>query len=165
MMKRLFALVLCLLPMAAIAQEDDKSYLAGLLEGYLSDAGRAVTITGFEGALSSRATLQEMTIADDAGVWLTLRDVSLDWSRAALLRGEVSVNELTAGEIIVARPPETATSDSLPAAEASGFALPDLPVSINIGKLAATRIELGAPLLGEPFEEAGIPHVTMFKRL
>ena len=152
MMKRLLTLALCLLPMSAVAQEDDKSYLAGLLEGYLSDAGRAVTITGFEGALSSRATLQEMTIADDAGVWLTLRDVSLDWSRAALLRGEVSVNELTAGEIIVARPPETAASDSLPAAEASGFALPDLPVSINIGKLAATRIELGAPLLGEPFE-------------
>ena len=80
MMKRLLTLALCLLPMSAVAQEDDKSYLAGLLEGYLSDAGRAVTITGFEGALSSRATLQEMTIADDAGVWLTLRDVvSASW--------------------------------------------------------------------------------------
>ncbi|WP_091297001.1 translocation/assembly module TamB domain-containing protein [Gemmobacter aquatilis] len=151
-MKRFLTLALCLMPVTAFAQEDDKSYLAGLLEGYLSGAGRAVTITGFEGALSSRATLKELTIADDAGIWLTLRDVSLDWSRAALLRGEVSVNELTAGEIIVARPPETAASDSLPAAEASGFALPDLPVSINIGKLAAARIELGAPLLGEPLE-------------
>lgn len=153
MMKRsLLALPLCLLPLAATAQDDDRSYLSDLLEGYLSGAGRTVNIRGFEGALSSRATIREISIADDQGVWLTLNNIVLDWSRSALLLGEVSVTELSAEEIIVARAPVSTADDSLPQPEASGFALPDLPVSVNVGKLAATRIELGETLLGQPFE-------------
>lgn len=138
------------LPPAALAEQDDKGWLVTTLEENLSGAGRQVVIDGFEGALSSRATLKQLTIADEAGIWLTLRDVTLDWSRAALLRGEVSVTELTAGEIIVARAPQGDDS-ALPAAEAQPFALPELPVSISIGRIAATRIELGESLLGQPF--------------
>lgn len=156
MMKRsLLALPLCLLPLTATAQdqaEDDRSYLSDLLESQLSGAGRTVTIRGFAGALSSRATIREISIADAEGVWLTLNDVVLDWSRSALLLGQVSVTELTAAEIIVARAPVTEADSSLPAPEASGFALPDLPVSVEIGKLAAARIALGDTLLGQPFE-------------
>lgn len=156
-MKRILALLaLCWLPCPALAQDtaaEDKGFLVSLLEENLSGAGRQVLIDGFEGALSSRASLKQMTIADSQGVWLTLRDVSLDWSRAALLRGEVSVTELVAGEIILARAP-VADDSALPAAEAQPFALPDLPVSINIGRIAATRIELGASLLGQPVTAA-----------
>ncbi len=47
------------------AQEDGKSFLEGWLETNLSGAGRDVRVTGFSGALSSQATLDELTIADD----------------------------------------------------------------------------------------------------
>lgn len=153
MMKRsLLALPLCLLPLTAAAQEDDRSYLSDLLEGYLSGGGSTVSIRGFEGALSSRATIRQISIADDQGIWLTLNNIVLDWSRSALLRGEVSVNELSAEEIILARAPISSTDASLPPPEASGFSLPDLPVSVDIGKIAAARLELGETLLGQPFE-------------
>lgn len=151
-MKRILALAFCTLPLAAAAQEDDRDFLTRMLEETLSGAGRAVTITGFEGALSSQATMKELTIADDTGVWLTLRDVTLDWNRAALLAGRFSVNTLSAAEIVLARVPATPESDSLPAPEAQAFALPELPVSVAIGKLAATRIELGESVLGQPVE-------------
>lgn len=151
-MKRVLALALCTLPFAAVAQQDDRGYLTALLEDNLSGAGRKITITGFEGALSSQARIAELTIADDTGIWLTLREVVLDWNRSALLAGRVSVNTLTAAEIIVARAPQTTADSSLPAPEASGFALPELPVSVNIGKVAAERIALGESLLGQPFE-------------
>ena len=88
-----------LLPGAALAQEDDRGYLTAFLEDNLSDAGRKITITGFEGALSSRATITRLEIADDAGVWITLDGVVLDWSRSSLLSGEVVVNELSAETI------------------------------------------------------------------
>ena len=57
------------LPHAAqdATQEDDRGYLTAFLEDNLSDAGRQITITGFEGALSSRATIERLEIADDAG--------------------------------------------------------------------------------------------------
>ena len=150
-MRRLGIIGLVLLPGMAMGQTDDRSYLTALLEDNLSGAGRQVVITGFAGALSSKATIAELTIADDAGVWLTLRDVALDWNRSALLAGNVSVNALTAGEIIVARRP-LADASALPSPEASGFKLPELPVSVEIGTIAAERIELGAGVLGTALE-------------
>ena len=150
---RKLALILAVLPLPALAQaQDDKGYLTTLLEDNLSGAGRQVLIDGFEGALSSRARIRQLTIADDAGVWLTLKDVALDWNRSALLSGEVSVNELSAAEIILDRLPDSGSSNA-PSPEASGgFALPELPVSIDIGKLAANRIVLGPTVLGSPVE-------------
>lgn len=142
---RWLALLLWLIPTLAAAE--DKGFIASTLEQSLSGPGRAVTVSGFAGALSSKATMTELTVADASGVWLTLRGVVLDWNRAALLSGRVEVNTLAADEIIVARPPLPAPATT-PTAEAGGFSLPDLPVSVSIGKIAATRVELGAPLLG-----------------
>lgn len=147
-MRLMLALAVCLMPLMAWAQEDDRDRLTRFLEDNLSDAGRVVTVTGFAGALSSRATVRELTIADDAGIWLTLRDVVLDWNRLAVLRGNIEINELTAAEIIVARAP-VALPDDMPSPEAAGFALPDLPISVRIGKIAAERIVLGEALLGQ----------------
>ena len=150
-MRYLWALLLILLPFSAAAQQSDKDFLTTFLEENLSGAGRTVTITGFAGALSSRATMQEMTIADDQGVWLTVKDVTLDWSRSSLISGSVVINEFTAGEIILDRKP-LADPNALPSPEAKGFKLPDIPVSIDIKKIAAKRIVLGTPVLGQSVE-------------
>ena len=121
MLRRLIlVLTLILWPLVAPAQ-DDKGYLVTLLEENLSGAGRTVTIDGFSGALSSRAAIQHLTVADAQGVWLTLNGINLDWSRSALLTGELSVNELTADEIIVARKPITATAPSVKAVQLSAL--------------------------------------------
>lgn len=150
---RKLAFALALLPLPVLAQsQDDKGYLTNLLQDNLSGAGRQVVIDGFEGALSSRARIRQLTIADDTGVWLTLRDVALDWNRAALLKGEVSVNQLSAAEIVLDRLPDSGSS-AAPSPEASGsFALPELPVSIDIGALSANRIVLGPTVLGSAVE-------------
>ncbi|KAF0116606.1 MAG: hypothetical protein FD150_308 [Rhodobacteraceae bacterium] len=147
-MRRALVIAACLLAGPAGAQVDDRDYLTAFLEDTLSSAGRQVTVTGFAGALSSQATVEQITIADDQGVWITLNGVVLDWSRSALLSGVVEVGELSAAEIIVVRPPVTAQSDA-PSPEASGFSLPELPVSISIDRVAAERIELGPAVLGE----------------
>ena len=150
MRKYLLASCLAVLPLTGHAQTDDRDYLTAFLEDSLSGAGRKVVVTGFAGALSSQASLTELTIADDKGVWLTLRDVTLDWSRSSLLSGAVVVNELTAGEIVLDRLPITA-SDT-PSPEAGTFALPELPVSVEIGQIAAKHIVLGPSVLGTGLE-------------
>jgi translocation and assembly module TamB len=147
-MRRLLCIAACLVGTAVCAQEDDRDFLTAFLEDSLSDAGRQVTVTGFEGALSSHATMETLTIADDEGVWITLNGVVLDWSRSALLSGELNIGELSAQEIILARLPQT--KDGTPSPEASGFSLPELPVSVSIDRVAAERIELGPEVLGQP---------------
>ncbi|WP_108485191.1 translocation/assembly module TamB domain-containing protein [Oceaniglobus ichthyenteri] len=138
---------LSLLATPVIAQDDDGGgFLERLIEDNLSGAGREVNIRGFAGALSSKARLDELTIADENGIWLTLRDVELDWTRSALLLGRLEVTELTAEEIIIPRLP--GSDPEAPTPEAKPFSLPDLPVSVQIEQIAAQRVDLGAALFG-----------------
>jgi translocation and assembly module TamB len=145
-MRRVLLIAACLAG-PAFAQEDDRDYLTAFLEDTLSDAGRQVTVTGFAGALSSQATIEQLTIADDEGVWITLNGVVLDWSRSALLSGELNVDQLSAQEILIDRLPNT--GDAAPSPEASGFNLPDLPVSVMVDRVAAERIVLAPEVLGQ----------------
>ncbi|CAM3161399.1 translocation/assembly module TamB domain-containing protein [Paracoccus nototheniae] len=144
-----------LFPLAVLAQsltelaagaEDDRGFLTGLLERNLSGAGRQVVIEGFEGALSSRATFTELRISDDDGAWLTLRNGAIQWNRSALLRRRVEIAELSAETIILPRLPQG--EDTGVQAEAPVFALPELPVSLNIEQISVDRVELGQPVIG-----------------
>jgi translocation and assembly module TamB len=143
--------VLMALAMPLPANEDDEGLLTRTLQSFLSDAGREVRIRGFQGALSSRATIRELTISDAEGPWLALHQVVLDWDRAALFARRVEVNELTAERIEVLRAPNTRSDGlSMPSPTArEPFALPELPVAIRIGQVRADRVNLGASLLGE----------------
>ena len=153
-------LLLFLLLAGTIARADDRGYVQAFLEDNLSSAGRTVKIEGFKGALSSQASFDLLTIADDQGVWLTIRNAVLDWSRSALLTGKLEVNELSAGEIDLVRIP--AVPSSGPSAASSPFSLPDLPVSIDIAKLSVKKLGLGAAVLGRAatFSLGGEAHLS-----
>lgn len=139
----------CLSTLALFAQESDKDFLTRTIQDALSGVGRAVSIDGFRGALSSSASFDQMTIADEEGIWMTLTDVTLVWTRSALLRGRLEVDTLSAKSLDLPRLPIAAETNTLPTAEATPFALPDLPVSVNIADFAVDQINLGAPFLGD----------------
>jgi translocation and assembly module TamB len=144
-------LLLLSLTLAVSAQDDDEDagILTNFLQNTLSGDSRHIKVTGLEGALSSKATIQKLTVADDEGIWLTVVEAELDWNRLALLRGRFSVNALTAKEIIIARKPGTTTSETeLPSAEATPFQVPELPVEIELAKIQVDRIELNKSLVG-----------------
>lgn len=151
MIRFLVLLLTLLLPVAAQAQtaqeERDRTFLSGLIEDALSGVSREVRIDGFRGALSSEATVRRLSIADAEGEWLVAEDLTLVWTRSALLEGRIEVDRLTAGTIRLIRAP--LSEPDLPTPEAVPFALPELPVSVNIGQLSAAAIIIGAPLLGE----------------
>ncbi len=138
-----------IVPLAATAQDEGGSMIEQFLQDTLSGDDQNVRVIGLEGALSSRATIQEITVADDEGVWLTIKIAELDWNRLALLRGRFSVNTLSAQEINIARAPGATTKDTPPpSAETQPFQLPELPVSIEIGELRVDDLSLAEPLIG-----------------
>ncbi|MEL6551524.1 MAG: translocation/assembly module TamB domain-containing protein [Pseudomonadota bacterium] len=143
---RVLALLFILLAPAAWAQSGQ---IERLIENQLSGDGRVVEVDGFAGALTAEATMEALRIFDDEGLWLELRDVRLNWNRGALLRGRLEVTELAAANLNVLRGPIPQDGVEVPEAEASGFRIPDLPVAIQIDRLAVEEIFLGAPLLGE----------------
>ncbi|MBI6630194.1 translocation/assembly module TamB domain-containing protein [Pontibaca salina] len=138
-------------PLAAqeVETEEPGGFVVNLLEDLLSSDNRYIHVVGLKGALSSRATIEQITIADDDGVWLTINNAVLDWSRLALLRRNFSVKTLSAEKIIVARPPTPVEPDpELPTPEAQPFRLPELPVAVRIGELSVGRLELAEPVVG-----------------
>ena len=156
-MVRMCLLVMSLLLSAvpALAQDTDdddggRGFLTSRIENLLSGSGSQVRITGFQGALSSRATIDRLTVSDDEGVWLTIEDAVFDWDRSALFGRRLEIEELSAGLIKLERFPASDPGVDPPRATAREFSLPELPVSVEIGRVAAERVELGEPILGEP---------------
>lgn len=154
-MRKLLITAVACMPVTAWAQDEeqqtaDRGLIAGFIQDQLSSAGRSVQIYGFEGALSSRATIDRLTIGDDKGIWLDAQDLVLDWDRSALLGGEIDISELTAGRIEVIRVPQTEAAPPEPTAQP--FALPELPVSIKVDQFEIGELDLGETLLGEPVQ-------------
>ena len=160
-MRRLAAIlgVLALVALAALAQdtsdtERDNGFLINLLENRLSTPGRQIRLSGISGALSSQARIARITISDPQGAWLEIDNVEIDWSRLALLRGRVNVNRLSAERVAWLRraEPPPPTGPALPSAEAKPFALPELPVAIELRELAFPSIVFAEPVFGQPAE-------------
>ena len=135
-----------------IAQEDpprsDPGWVTRQIQGLLSGPGRTVTIGRVSSSWTLDVTIHDLAIADDEGVWLNVDQAKLDWAAGALFRREfrisgLDVNHMTL-ERLPASQPEPPPSDepfSLPQ-------LPNLPVGLDLQRLAVKQLDLGAPVLG-----------------
>lgn len=109
-----------------------------------------LAIEGLQGPIPGRPGFARLTMADEAGVWLEVEEARLAWDPLALLRGEAHVEALTARRVALHR-----LRPSAPPAEPEPPGplipdLPELPVALRLDRLEVARIELGAPVLGEP---------------
>jgi translocation and assembly module TamB len=130
----------------ATAQETEKSYLENLLESTLSSSGMQVSVTGLKGALSSSAKIEKIDFSDSTGVWLSIENAELNWTRSALLLKRVEAEMLSADKITIFRKPASNTQSSSPTADT--FRVPELPVSVNIKNISAKEFILKEPVFG-----------------
>ncbi|MEP0945076.1 MAG: translocation/assembly module TamB domain-containing protein [Rhizobiaceae bacterium] len=132
---------------AVLAQEtDEKSTFIKYVEEQISSDNFKISLNGIEGTLSSDVSLQSITIADRNGIWLTISQPRLIWSRSSLLVGELNVESLTADSIEVTRLP--APDNSAPTAEAKPFSLPQLPVSVLLQKIDIRTVAIDESVFG-----------------
>ncbi|MCO4317166.1 translocation/assembly module TamB domain-containing protein [Phyllobacterium sp. 21LDTY02-6] len=116
------------------------------MEEQLSTPNRQIVISDIQGVLSSEASIGSITIADREGVWLKITNARIVWSRLALLRGRLDINTLAADRIDITRRP--LPDESLPAPEAKGFSLPELPLAVILQQLQIGRIAFGEEVFG-----------------
>ncbi len=152
-----FLICLCVvfafLTNVARAQDDsENSYIVNLIQDGLSNEDRQIRLSGIEGLLASEATVEAITVADTTGVWLTISDAKIVWSRLALLRGRLEIDSLTAAKIDIARKP--ISKPSLPSPEAKTISIPELPLSVNIEALSVDRISIDKSVAGQSAELA-----------
>lgn len=150
-MRILAALFLFLLALPASAQnetpEQERGLLMSFVEDRLSGPNRQIRIQNIQGVLSSNARIGLITVADDEGVWMRIENASIVWSRSTLLlRQRLQIDTLSAERIEVIRQP--IPDESLPAPEATGFQVPELPIAINLDTLDAPYISFGPTVFG-----------------
>ncbi|WP_182086736.1 translocation/assembly module TamB domain-containing protein [Aureimonas sp. ME7] len=153
-MTRFLASVLLKLRLVALlagallaAQPAHAQFLAGQIENLLSTEDRQVRIQGLSGAFSGALRIDEVTVSDRDGVWLTARDLALDWSPLALVRKNVSIENLSAGQITLDRLPRAA-APTTEETESGGFSLPS--ITANVGRIAINEFVLGEAVAGIP---------------
>ncbi|WP_162559423.1 translocation/assembly module TamB domain-containing protein [Microvirga sp. 17 mud 1-3] len=135
------------LTLVSRSAEEDRGFLADLISRALSTPSTRVSIGAVEGALSSDATIRNITIADRDGVWLRLDSARLVWRRLALLSRRLEVDRLDIGKLEILRRPLPA-EEEVPGADQP--LLPELPVSVQVRDFALRELALGQPILGVP---------------
>jgi translocation and assembly module TamB len=143
-------------PVIAVAQdnplemdnEEQKDWLTTLVQDRLSTPERQIRLSNIEGVLGSNVQIDEITIADDEGVWLRVNNAQLNWNQAALLLGRLEVETLAADSIEYLRNPNPSEAIDLPAPEAGTFQVPEFPVAVNIEEVTVPRVTFGEDVFG-----------------
>ncbi|MCO6390793.1 translocation/assembly module TamB [Aliihoeflea aestuarii] len=150
MTRFLIALAFVFFSAPAFAQETEaetRSLFTNFIQNQLSTPNRQISISGIQGALSSNARIGSITVADREGVWLRITNASIEWSRTALLlRQRLEISSLRADRIDVLRNP--VPEEGLPPPESSGFAVPELPVAVNLQSLEIPVAAFGPTVFG-----------------
>lgn len=129
----------------AAAPANAQQFVANQIANLISTENAQVQITGLSGALTGALRIEEVTVSDADGVYLTASDLALDWSPLALARSNVQVQNLSAGQITLTRLPGSAPQD--PDAEPlSGFQLPN--ITADIQRIAIDEFVLGEAVAG-----------------
>ncbi len=149
--KTLAAMIVALLAFCAPdwAAESDKGVLADLISKALSTPSTSVSIGAVDGVLSSDASISDIVLSDRSGPWLKIDKVRLVWTRLALFKRRLEVDQLTIGHLQLLRrplPPEAPATP--PDTTAPASILPELPVKVIINQFAVQELTLGEPVLG-----------------
>jgi translocation and assembly module TamB len=149
----LLAGLLLLVAMPLIAQDqmseaEQRDWLVQFVEDQLSTPERQIRLSNIEGLLSERASIREITISDAEGVWLRVVNAVLDWNQGALFTGRLEVRSLSAELIEVIRNPVPSDAVDIPAPEAGGLAVPELPVAVILQQLSVPKVTFGQSVFG-----------------
>ncbi len=106
-----------------------------------------VTIGKMEGDWPNHVVLSNVALADGAGPWLTVDQLTLRWHAFALVRGQVDVDEAQAGAVHVYRQPmPTGATASVPTLGGIREALE----KARVGALTIQTLQFDAPVFGRP---------------
>jgi translocation and assembly module TamB len=139
------AIVIALAGFGLLQTAAGRVWLERTVAAAASTPARQVSIEGLRGIVPFRFAVARIALADRAGTYATLRDVSLDLGAAALFAGRLEIRGLRIGELDLARPSVIKSPEPL----AADLRLPHLPAAVTLDRLAIGRLILGAPYLGE----------------
>lgn len=138
--------VVALLPVGGRLVADAVSTLA-------SNEERTITLSPPGGLLSGRLRIETITVGDRDGPYAEIKNLAVDWSPSALIRGAFHASLVSAERIALARKP-------LPSEKPDDGKPFSLPIAVEIERLAVPDIALAEAVLGQPFALAATGSVN-----
>ncbi len=120
-----------------------KDFLASRLSRLASNSRFTWAFDGLGGAVPFNMTFRRISVTDDEGTWLTLRDVALDIDPPSLLARKLQITLAHASEWDQARPPS-----GPPPPLADLLRMLRLPFGMSVDRLQIDRLLLAPPVLG-----------------
>ena len=118
--------------------------LADLISKALSTPSTNVSIGAVDGVLSSDVSISDVVLSDRDGPWLKIDKIRLVWSRLALLKRRLEVDQLTIGHMqFLRRPAPSQAAQPPPDATAPQSILPELPVKVIVKQFAVQELSIG----------------------
>jgi len=162
---RIFGFLIALLvaiPLVLIAilqVPSGRNLVSNVVSSVASSETQTIKIEGLYLSFGLNAAVEDISLADQEGVWFEAEQLGLDWNPLRLLSGTLDVAALTAERMDLNRLPasEPAAADESAAetSESSGsFAV---PLDISLSELELQEINIGTSVIGEPvsFSVAG----------
>ena len=142
-----------------------QGWLTAEANALLANPDQRITLSGLTGALPFDAQIGHIEVADRDGAWLTLDGVAIELDPWALLHGVARIETLSVTHTAVLRQPSPpASPPPKPAAPAADpLALPQLPLGIELDRIALARIDLAPTLFGETVDLAVAGTATLEK--
>ncbi len=106
--------------------------------------GGTVTLDGLSGRFPDRLHVQQVALLDTDGAYLTIHDLTVNWSPLQLLHGTFDVDQLAAEQADFARLPKSTSSSSSSTSSS-------LPVRVKIQALHVGRLEIEPPVAGQAY--------------
>jgi translocation and assembly module TamB len=104
-----------------------------------------IKIEGVSGFIPVDLQVAKVEMRDKKGVWLSLSDARVSWSFSSLFTGRVHVEQITAKQVEVLRPPEPTDEKTQKAATHTGI---NVPLGVDLDRLAIDDLHVGAALGG-----------------
>ncbi|MBS0518813.1 MAG: translocation/assembly module TamB domain-containing protein [Proteobacteria bacterium] len=133
------------LAFAAIQTAPGKRVLADLISSLASSDDSRLEIAGISGVVPTSFGIEKVTLADRDGIWLAVDGAQLHWSFMSLFTGRLKVGEISARRVDLRRAPMPSQAASASTTSGGGV---NLPVGIELGRLAVEDLHVGAALAG-----------------
>ncbi len=112
-----------------------------VVRGLAEVSGGQVIAAGLSGTLPFSPRLERLEIHDGQGAWLLIENAVLVIDARGLLRGELAVQSLGAGEMVLTRLPDRAQDSAIPIR---------VPLAVSVARLEIGALDLGQALPGAP---------------
>jgi translocation and assembly module TamB len=122
-----------------ITSDGGRGFLASQIDGRRIGPLGAIRVSGLKGDPLTAASLADIALVDDDGVWLRARDARIEWSPFKLFGGELEIAAINVRQIDVQRQPRTTYE-----AQRRGSA----NIGINLDSVVIDELKLASGVFG-----------------